>query len=209
MLSVLLLSSDYLCLNFLPFSFFLVGSVFLDNFAVSSWLSWADPSTLRAAWLRAFFLAFSFFLSFLVHNYKLSSFFFKNLKFDFQFPRYMSGDTLALSSVQRRIPPWSLPLWRRHLIAKKILFYPRAKNIPISSRLRTRTRALHSVLGVMGFAWRHRDNTPFWLVHLYHMTSILDSDWSTLYWLYITTTIRCEFTHNAVKVVSFETSLDR
>ena len=141
MLSVLLLSSDYLCLNFLPFSFFLVGSVFLDNFAVSSWLSWADPSTLRAAWLRAFFLAFSFFLSFLVHNYKLSSFFFKNLKFDFQFPRYMSGDTLALSSVQRRIPPWSLPLWRRHLIAKKILFYPRAKNIPISSRLRTRTRA--------------------------------------------------------------------
>ena len=60
MLSVLLLSSDYLCLNFLPFSFFLVGSVFLDNFAVSSWLSWADPSTLRAAWLRAFFLAFSY-----------------------------------------------------------------------------------------------------------------------------------------------------
>ena len=43
----------------------------------------------------------------------------------------------------------SLPLRRRHLIAKKKSFYyPRAKNIPISSRLRThhaRARALNSV----------------------------------------------------------------
>ena len=67
-------------------------------------------------------------------------------------------------------------------------FFTRAQKHPYFLALANpHARALHSVPGVMGFAWRHRDNTPFWLVHLYHMTSILDSDWSTLYWLYITT----------------------
>ena len=70
-------------------------------------------------------------------------------------------------------------------------FFTRArKNIPISSRLRTRTRALHSVPGVWGLRDVIRmecENPAFRLVHLYHMTLILDSDWSALYCLYITT----------------------
>ena len=58
---------------------------------------------------------------------------------------------------------------------------PRAqKNIPsprACEPTRARARSLNSVPGVLGIAWRHRDKPAFWLVHLYHMTCILDSDW--------------------------------
>ena len=70
--------------------------------------------------------------------------------------------------------------------SKKSFFYPRARKNPYllalanpHARITLGTRRLGFL--VTSSEWNVK-NPPFWLVHLYHMTSILDSDWSALYY---------------------------